>query len=130
MGLIIVSVGLLTIGDNKASAYTSHCVTPFYVYADDGGYKHTKCVSDDASNVTVKVRQTDSPSTTFNWKMELQRYTSGSWTTIGTRTGYVSSSSPSDRTFTNVLRNGSSMRVKTTFYGYSTKVVYSSTWTR
>ncbi|MFD2133755.1 hypothetical protein ACFSKI_21300 [Pseudogracilibacillus auburnensis] len=46
------------------------------------------------------------------WTMYLQRRVNGTWTTIGTRTGYVSSSSPSHRTFTNVRKQGP-MRVMT-----------------
>lgn len=46
------------------------------------------------------------------WTMYLQRRTGGTWQTIGSRTGYVSSSSPSHRTFTNVKKEGP-MRVFT-----------------
>jgi hypothetical protein len=52
------------------------------------------------------------------WTMHLQRYANpgagqpGEWVTIGTRDGYVSSSSPSNRTFTNVASTGA-IRVRT-----------------
>lgn len=46
------------------------------------------------------------------WSMVLQRRTGGTWRNIGSRTGYVSSSSPSHITFTNVRKEGP-MRVYT-----------------
>lgn len=51
-------------------------------------------------------------STHKNWKMYLERHNGSYWDVIGSRTGYVSSSSPSHRTFTNVRRSGL-MRVRT-----------------
>ena len=47
------------------------------------------------------------------WTMYLERKEApGSWVVIGKRTGYVSMTSPSHRTFTNVV-NKSSIRVRT-----------------
>lgn len=48
----------------------------------------------------------------YNWKMSLQRYTNGRWSTIGTRYGYVSPDSPSHRSFTNVAAKNAQLRVK------------------
>lgn len=64
-----------------------------------------------------------------DWKMELQRYTSSKtgWQTIGTKTGWVSETSSSRRTFTNVAKRESLMRVKITFKN-PTKSFYSGTW--
>lgn len=53
-----------------------------------------------------------------DWTMYLQRYTNGRWKTIGTRTGYIKRGSDSHRTFTNVKKTQSSMRVRVTFHGY------------
>lgn len=51
------------------------------------------------------------------WDMYLQRYHSYSnaWQTIGTRTGYVSFDSPSNRTFTNILKKNAQLRVYVRF---------------
>lgn len=46
------------------------------------------------------------------WTMILQRRTGGTWRNIGSRTGYVRDNSPSNRTFTNVRKDGP-MRVYT-----------------
>lgn len=40
------------------------------------------------------------------WKMTLQRYENGRWNNVATRTGYVSSESPSNRTFTAIAQRG------------------------
>lgn len=85
----------------------------------------------------------------WDWTMYLQRYENGRWNTIGTRTGYLSYSSPSDRTFSNIAVKGAPMRVKVTYtpyyYAYYTDgtegwrndnqsggsfTYYSKTWTR
>lgn len=96
------------------------------------------CVSEDSSNVNCSL--TISPPVAgvdfrYDWKMELQRlgYNEG-WNTIGTRTGYVSNTSPSNRTFTNVGRTGDAMQVKVSFYDVSTGrligIRNSQTWFR
>lgn len=74
----------------------------------------TFCLSKDSSNVNVSLHLTSSGTgiVTLDWTMYLERYYSGSgWRTVGTRTGYVSDTSPSHRTFTNVGGHGSQMRV-------------------
>lgn len=44
----------------------------------------------------------------YDWVMELQRKdSSGKWQTIGSRSGYITESSPSHRTFTNIAHNSS-----------------------
>lgn len=50
----------------------------------------------------------------FDWTMYLQRYNplNQNWETIGTRTGYLTKFSPSDRTFTGIKRTGHPLRVK------------------
>lgn len=62
------------------------------------------------SNIPVSINASGGPRHTRDrrlyWTMKLQRYSGGSWRTIGTRTGYTSENSPSNRTFTNVIRNG------------------------
>lgn len=106
-----------------------------------GGYTYTldQAVSQDSSNVnvTLAVRLTNPDgSPKIYWSMFLQRYTNGVWVTIGTRTGYVSTSSKSDRTFTNVSNNtGKKTRVKTNLYWDSAHSDYIAaipgpTWTR
>lgn len=69
---------------------------------------------------------------TADWKMELQRYYTSvrGWETVGTRTGWVSDHSSSPRTFTNVAKRGSLMRVKVTFTSGTPRSFYSGTWVR
>lgn len=38
----------------------------------------------------------------FDWTMYLQQYYRGAWRTIATRSGYITETSPSSRTFTNI----------------------------
>lgn len=67
----------------------------------------------------------------WNWTMKLQRKTKGKWKTIGTRTGYVMKGSPSHRTFTNVKKNKSKMRVSikfTPFFLAMDSVTYKKYW--
>lgn len=70
------------------------------------------------SNIPVSITAEGGPSETRNrnlyWTMHLQRYSNRSWTTIGTRTGYTSETSRSDRTFTNVIRDNRPLRVALT----------------
>lgn len=48
----------------------------------------------------------------YNWRMNLQRYTNGKWTTIDTRYGYVSPDSPSHRSFTNIAHKNARTRAQ------------------
>lgn len=70
------------------------------------------CVREDSKSVHVSYN-IDEPSdwALFNWKMYLQVYSGGSWKTIGTRTGYVTHNSPSNRSFS-VGYKGYRMRVQ------------------
>lgn len=80
------------------------------------------CGENSGSNV-VATLETTNPSTRY-WKMHLQRYENGSWNTIGTRTGYVNSSSPSYRTFTNVSIKNAKMKVYVQYYRDSAMTDY------
>ncbi len=60
--------------------------------------------------------------------MYLQRYVSGSWTTIDSVSGTVTSGSTLNRTYSNIAKKSTSMRVKAVFG--SGQVVYSNTWVR
>lgn len=60
------------------------------------------------------------------WTMRLQRQnTSGTWSTIGTRTGYVARNSNSNRTFTNVRTTGRNLRVTVEFSAARTTLISS-----
>jgi hypothetical protein len=96
------------------------------------------CVSTDYLNVKVSMETQATIGAIgwwYDWKMELQRY-DGGWKTVGSRTGWLSADSPSNRTFTNVLVSGKKMRVKVTFKyeNYKGQIIsfvrYSKTWTR
>lgn len=98
---------------------------------------HGICISNDKSNVKASIQQDAymTPCThdycQLDWTMRLQRLVwnhdgSKRWKTIGTRTGYVSSQSPSHRTFTNVKKMNAQLRLQVTFHNASgTKVFYS-----
>lgn len=97
-----------------------------YSYKRPNGQKincYMQCaVSNSGSNVNVTFEETGASGEgnagdaggRFDWTMKLQRrpnpHPETAWTTVGTRTGYVSLSSPSNRTFTNV-KSGYQMRV-------------------
>lgn len=70
----------------------------------------------------------------WRWDMYLERYVNGSWTRIGSRSGWVNPESPSHRTFTNVARRNARMRVvvflKVYDSGHRIKRYVSPTWTR
>ncbi|CAK6479685.1 hypothetical protein BFRIG_05412 [Peribacillus frigoritolerans] len=94
------------------------------------------CGKDSGSDVvgTITLSGYQSISKTY-WKMDLQRSVNGSYTTIGTRTGYIDFGSPSSRTFTGVAEKNAKTRIKVTFYtssSYSTVsgTVYSGYWYR
>lgn len=67
----------------------------------------------------------------YNWKMDLQRNSNssgtGTWSTIGSRTGFVSAGegedSPSLRVFTNIRESNSAMRINVRFYNYKNEFV-------
>jgi len=64
-----------------------------------------------------------------NWTMELRRQvTSMVWETVGTRKGYVTPTSQSLRTFTDVGKKNTRMRVRITFD--NGQVVHSGIWVR
>lgn len=66
----------------------------------------TLCAASSGSNVNVTFKEW-TPShigaSNSNWTMRLYRWVNGEWKLGGTRTGYVSKDSPSNRTFTDVL---------------------------
>lgn len=88
------------------------------------GVLWTQSVNPDLPDVHVSLTSACQAPLCYNdwtygeWVMELQRFMSpgagqpGAWGTIGVRDGYVSSNSPSNRTFTNVANTGD-MRVRT-----------------
>lgn len=82
------------------------------------GYTSTLCNSKSGADIPVSI--TTARTTKTYWKMYLRRAGSGEvWNVVGTRSGYVSSSSRSDRTFTNVGGYGSAMDVLVDFYSDS-----------
>lgn len=50
-------------------------------------------------------------SLSVNWTAWLQKYESGKWVNVASRTGYLSDDSPSSRTFTDVGGAGKTMRL-------------------
>lgn len=105
----------------------------------DQGIRHNVrlSVTPSGNRVTVDLtcdcRHTKSPPgagveadyTTY-WIMRLQRYNSSSktWKTIGTREGYVSRKSPSNRVFTSIKKQNASLRVRVTLYENKTTVYH------
>lgn len=99
------------------------------------------CAHNNGSNVDAEMVQYGSPPwgkdyRTY-WTMSLQRQTSsGGWTSIGTRTGYISEISASKRTFTNVKTNGGRdrLRVRVDFtrglHSSSQKTLFTPNWSR
>lgn len=86
----------------------------------------TLCISNSGSNVDVNLTLRNGVYPVgicdhtvgycrMRWTMYLQRNNGGTWTTIGTRTGYVARNSPSPRTFTNVARPGRQIRAYVRF---------------
>lgn|SRR5699024_3149008 len=98
------------------------------------------CASNAGNNVDVRLTQygypTMAPHQKTYWTMYLQRYTNGSWRTIGTRAGYVSYESPSPRTFNNVRKTGARMRCYVKFNraylnpSAKADTIYTPNWTR
>lgn len=81
------------------------------------------CVSNSGTNVNASIEPRDyvgigDPSTVY-WRMRLQRREGERWNTVGSRTGYLSPSSPSFRTFTNVASPGRAMRLWVEYYSNS-----------
>lgn len=74
---------------------------------------------DAKSDGTVPVTlQTTADYYKIYWLMRLQRknLSTGAWENIGTRAGYVSYQSPSNRTFTSVKESHAPLRVEIEFY--------------
>lgn len=78
------------------------------------------CVTPSGSSVSVDLTSSSyctgtnkSGDKKIYWDMLLQRYNSSTkaWNTIGSRTGYVSKSSPSHRTFTNIKKQNAALRI-------------------
>lgn len=72
------------------------------------------CIKGGTNTVTCSLDlnpvQYGSP-TTYTWEMYLQRKVNGKWTVIGSKkSGYVSQSSPSSRTFTGIGKHGTPVR--------------------
>jgi hypothetical protein len=53
----------------------------------------------------------------FDWTMYLQQYYRGAWRTIASRSGYITETSPSSRTFTNIGGYKRKTRIKVKFRG-------------
>lgn len=89
------------------------------------------CASNKGANVEASIMPTEysglDSGQNYYWTMYLQRQVGERWTTIGTRTGYVSTTSPSFRTFTNI-RTGQRdyMRLFVDFYSNSAKTKFVS----
>ncbi|MFJ7681215.1 hypothetical protein [Peribacillus butanolivorans] len=131
---VVGSFGFL--GNDKASASAGGC-NSFGLPSGVGTMPASICTSEDSSdvNVTLKSGRVGTWESLYYWSMSLQRYENGAWGTIGSRTGFVSTDSPSERTFTNVGKKDKSMRVKVNYYYDSgrtdfVKTVYSNKWTR
>jgi hypothetical protein len=125
MAAAIILGGTAVVGANKAAAATSLGCSTFTLTTGLGSDIPTSlCMSKDSSNINASI----TPGTdqygfqlgTVYWKMELQKLNSyESYVTFASRTGYVSTASPSHRTFTDVGGFGSYMRLKITFYSNS-----------
>jgi len=102
--IAIIGFGLMPVQKAEAAA----CDTTSGSYAI--------CGSNAGSNVNASIRITEHTYFKEYWTMYLQRYENGKWNTIGTRTGYIEWSSPSDRTFTNVLKKNAKTRIYVKFY--------------
>jgi len=81
-----------------------------YYYQEDNHYPNdnfnqTVSVSDFGGS-TVDVSITQLTGSIVSWDMYLQRYKSGAWRDVGSRSGYVGVLSPSNRTFTDVMAGG------------------------
>lgn len=149
MVAVVALTGMFTVGDNKASAASTIKQVTMYNFTDVVGSIST---SEDSYYVNVSLTNAPHPyglRQKWDWTMSLQRYTNGAWTTIGTKTGYVTSSSPSHRSFSNIAVKGAKMRVKVTYTPYYYAIYtdgtegwrndsqsggsfthYSNTWTR
>jgi len=80
------------------------------------------CISDDYYSVyaSITTKYNQYGEWNFYWKMELQRYvTLSTWNTIDTRYGYVSETSPSNRTFSNIGKYNDPMRLVIHYYNDS-----------
>lgn len=94
------------------------CGTKVINYTWEGGQSASDafglCVDPQGSSVRVDLTVDPSSYRTYDWVMYLQRYYThpgAHWATIGTRTGFVSRSSPSPRTFTNIRQMNAELRV-------------------
>lgn len=60
------------------------------------------CVTPSGSSVTCTLNVVRGMTYNYPWDMYLQKEENGRWVTIDSRSGYVSNTSPSSRTFTGV----------------------------
>lgn len=98
----------------------TYCQNKTIRWKDERGLWHILnnarlCVTPSGSQAMVDLTVTNN---TFNWKMQLQRYRASdkTWYTVGERTGWVSPSSPSNRTFTNIAKKNTALRVRVTLW--------------
>ncbi|MCO0600447.1 hypothetical protein NGI46_24180 [Peribacillus butanolivorans] len=135
IGFVAFGVFDLSQPTPKAAAY-SGCKSSELPNVTLGATDLDICVSESGSNVNVSMKIFNNSTTSYpyyEWTMYLQRYTNGAWSNVGSRTGYISGDSSSNRTFTNVADKNTKMRVKAVFSyegGGSVGTRYSNTWTR
>lgn len=130
IGFVAFGVFDLSQPTPKAAAY-SGCKTSKLPNPTLGDVDLDICVSESGSNVNASMKvfsKVTSFTPYYEWTMYLQRYTNGAWSTVGSRTGFITGESPSNRTFTDVGVKNTKMRVKVVFDGSDTR--YSNTWTR
>ena len=78
--------------------------------------KGSLCVTKNYKDVKVSITAPEKWGSTATidiryWTMSLQRKVNAVWRTVDSRTGYVTPTSPSHRTFTNIGQPGSKMRI-------------------
>ncbi|WLR41730.1 cell wall-binding repeat-containing protein [Bacillus carboniphilus] len=113
---ILVVLGLAIVPTEKAEAEESGSCADGSSW---GFSNYDFCLKSYSSGDDVFASITTTSSIERHWEMSLQRKVNGSWTTISTRTGYVSKSSPSNETFTNVERSNSPLKIYVKFYNDS-----------
>lgn len=117
LAIVFATTGLFFTSAKEAFAYTTGTVCNNTSSGTGFNQAYKVCASQDSSNVYASIVATSQTSKTNYWIMDLQRRNSdGSWSTVGSRSGYVTSSSPSYRTFTNVSIKGATMKIYVKWY--------------
>ncbi|MBO0587616.1 MULTISPECIES: hypothetical protein [unclassified Sporosarcina] len=73
-------------------------------------------------DVSIAVKQQGGghgQSANTNWTMYLERAINDAWIPIGTRTGYTSNTSPSNRDFPNIPKEDNPLRIRMVYKGFN-----------